>query len=192
MSSADTTGYAFAKIGPGRLVLVVGPSGAGKDTLLAFARDKLAGDSAIVFPRRTVTRPSSESEDNEAIAPEDFERAVIAGRFALWWRAHGHGYGIDRSIDDHLANGRTVVINVSRTITPSARTKYQDVVVVLITAPPDILATRLESRARRSDGTIAARLQREDKIATANPDVTIHNIGSSERHGCELVQAIIS
>jgi len=42
-------------IGPGRLVVVAGPSGAGKDTLLRFARNHLGGDPNIVFPHRVVT-----------------------------------------------------------------------------------------------------------------------------------------
>jgi ribose 1,5-bisphosphokinase PhnN len=46
-------------IGPGRLLAVVGPSGAGKDTLIARARTRLAGDPMIVFPLRIVTRAAS-------------------------------------------------------------------------------------------------------------------------------------
>ena len=54
-----------AKIGPGRLVLVVGPSGAGKDTLIAGARVKCLNNPTIVFPRRVVTRAASVAEDND-------------------------------------------------------------------------------------------------------------------------------
>jgi ribose 1,5-bisphosphokinase len=72
------------QIGPGRLVLVVGPSGAGKDTLIDGARRALADDPSVVFPRRVVTRPTSISEDNTFACAEEFTQAVTDGRFSLW------------------------------------------------------------------------------------------------------------
>jgi len=66
-------------IGPGRLVAVAGPSGAGKDTLLRFARNLLGGDPNIVFPRRVVTREPSAEEDHDALSEAGFAAAVAAG-----------------------------------------------------------------------------------------------------------------
>jgi ribose 1,5-bisphosphokinase len=70
-------------------VLVVGPSGAGKDTLLRLARSACAGDGDVVFPRRVVTRPASEAEDNQELSPAAFRQAHARGDFALHWEAHG-------------------------------------------------------------------------------------------------------
>jgi ribose 1,5-bisphosphokinase len=83
-------------IGPGRLVLVVGPSGAGKDTLLGLARAACADDPRVVFARRIVTRESSAAEDNEQMTAEDFREAQGRGAFAVHWEAHGHAYGLPR------------------------------------------------------------------------------------------------
>jgi guanylate kinase len=83
-------------IGPGRLVLVVGPSGSGKDTLIAGARAACRADGTVVFPRRVVTRPPSPAEDNDVLSPPAFAEAAARGDFALFWNAHGHDYASPR------------------------------------------------------------------------------------------------
>lgn len=177
-------------IGPGRLVLVVGPSGAGKDTLLRQAQAACADDHDIVFPRRIVTRESSAAEDNIAMSPDEFNRARDHGDFAAHWQAHGHSYALPLEINDDIRAGRAVVVNVSRTVIAALREAYANVVVVAITAPPEVLAQRLAARARVSDGNIANRLARSVDDASANADVTILNAGSADYHGRQLVRVI--
>ena len=177
-------------IGPGRLVLVVGPSGAGKDTLLRLAQAACVDDRDIVFPRRVVTRESSEAEDNMAMSQDEFRRAREHGDFAVHWDAHGHSYALPREINGDIRAGRTVVANVSRTVLGALRRAYADVVVVAITAPPEVLAARLAARARQSDGDIAERLTRSVDDASAQADVTILNAGSADHHSRELVSVI--
>jgi ribose 1,5-bisphosphokinase len=178
-------------IGPGALVLVVGPSGAGKDTLLGIAQQMLADDDRIVFPRRAVTRESSAFENNEAIGRADFDRAVASGQYALWWRAHDHGYGIARAIDDDIGANRIVVVNASRTIIGEARGRYRRLAVVLITAPADVLAGRLAARGRDSDGDLGSRLQRAALATENEPDLVISNVGAVE-DGARLLADFIA
>jgi len=190
---SETTAMAQQKtgaIGPGRLVLVVGPSGAGKDTLLRLARAACVDDHDVVFPRRVVTRASSADEDNIAVGPDDFARAREHGDFAVHWDAHGHSYALPQEINDDIRAGRAVVVNVSRTVIAALREAYANVVVVAITAPPDVLAQRLAARARNSDGNIAARLARSVDDASVEADVTILNAGSAEYHSRQLVRVI--
>jgi ribose 1,5-bisphosphokinase len=172
-------------LGPGKLVLVVGPSGSGKDTLLGFARAACADDPTIVFARRVVTREASDAEDNEQISAEGFRDAQARGAFAVHWEAHGHAYGLPRSIEDDIRAGRTVVANVSRTVIPALRHCYVNVVVVSITAPADVLAERLAMRKRGSDGNLAQRLART--VEDAEPDATIVNVSSAEYHARQLL-----
>jgi ribose 1,5-bisphosphokinase len=183
------TGDRPQAIGPGRLLLVIGPSGAGKDTLLGLAKAACTDDMNIVFPRRVVTREASSSEDNESLSPDAFQRALQQGAFAMHWEAHGHCYALPKAIDDDIRAGRTVIVNVSRMVVEAIRRSYADVVVVSITAPPQILAERLATRARSSDGQIEARLRRIVEDA-ARPDVTISNVSSAEYHARQLVRII--
>ena len=179
-----------AAVGPGRLILVVGPSGAGKDTLLGLARAACADDRGIAFPRRLITRAASASEDNEEVSADAFQRGVANGDYAMHWEAHGHRYALARAIDDDIRAGRTVIANVSRTVIAAARRCYASVIVVSITAPPDVLAARLAARARASDGVLGQRLSRAVDETTAAPDVTIVNSGSADYHARQLVRVI--
>jgi ribose 1,5-bisphosphokinase len=191
VSEAPTiSGRQPAAIGPGRLVLVVGPSGAGKDTLLGLARAACLNDDRIVFPRRVVTREASSFEDNEQMSLDAFGQARSQGDFAVHWKAHGHCYALPRAIDDELRAGRTVVANVSRTVVDAMRRAYVDVIVVSIAAPPEILAERLAARARGSDGRIENRLRRAVDSGASAPDVTISNVGDVAHHARELIRII--
>ena len=172
----------------GRLILVIGPSGAGKDTLIGLARAACADDGSVVFPRRVVTREASAFEDNEQMSLEAFRQALARGDFAVHWEAHGHCYGLPRAIDDDIRAGRSVVVNVSRTVIEAARRAYANVVVIAITAPPEVLAKRIQMRARSTDGNSEQRLGRT--VDTAAPDVTILNVGRPEDHARRLVRAI--
>lgn len=176
-------------IGPGRLILVVGPSGAGKDTLLNLAKVSCADDANIVFARRAVTREASAFENNEQISVEDFRQAQSEGAYAMHWEAHGHCYALPRAIDDDIRAGCTVIANVSRTVIGAMRRAYADVVVVSITAPPQVLAERLAMRSRGSDGNVEQRLGRTVDDAAA-PDIAIVNIGSAEYHARQLLRII--
>ena len=179
-----------AAIGPGRLVLVVGPSGAGKDTLIGLAKAFCADDPGIVFPRRTITRQASASEDNEEVSAGTFQAALARDEYAVHWQAHGHCYALSRAIDDELRAGHTVVANVSRTVVVAMRRVYADVVVISITAPQNVLAERLALRSRNSDGRIEHRLRRiVDDEATA-PDATIVNTSNAEYHARHFVRII--
>jgi len=184
------SGDRLAAIGPGRLILVVGPSGAGKDTLLGLAKAACAGDDNVVFPRRAVTREASPFEENEQLSLDAFRQARSQGDFAVHWEAHGHCYALSRALDDDIRAGRTVVANVSRAVVEAIRRAYADVVVISITAPPEILSQRLAARARSSDGRLADRLGRAVDDAATVPDVTITNVGSAEHHARELVRII--
>jgi hypothetical protein len=56
----------------GQLIYVMGPSGAGKDSLLGFAREKVPGEP-VVFAHRYITRPTGNGENHIALTPEEFE-----------------------------------------------------------------------------------------------------------------------
>jgi ribose 1,5-bisphosphokinase len=166
----------------GRLILVVGPSGAGKDTLIAAAAATLAVNPGYQFPKREITRASDAGgEDHVAVSSTEFTARRDAGGYALHWYAHGLSYGIPASIDAAIASGVTVVVNTSRTIIDTARARYPNLRVIFVTAPLDVLAQRIAARGRESADDVAERLARAGAIAPRGDDIIeICNDGSLE------------
>lgn len=155
----------------GTLVLVAGPSGAGKDSLIEAARQQLPA-SRFVFPQRIITRQDdSGAEVSDYVTPEVFGRLQDSDAFALHWQAHGHHYGILRSIETELAQGRHVVVNVSRGIIEQARRQYPRLWVMLVTAGRAVLRQRLAMRGRELDTDIDRRLERSLFGMPDGPDV---------------------
>lgn len=172
------------------LLAVVGPSGAGKDTLLDGARHALAGEPDIHFARRVITRDAAAGgEAHEAMSPAAFEAAREAGDFVLWWSAHGLLYALRREVADRIAQRRLVVANLSRRALSEAA-EALPVLVVEITAPAGVLAARLAGRGRETEADIAARLERMVPIPPGLPVTTIVNDASPEHGVTLLVQAI--
>ena len=160
------------------LVLVVGPSGAGKDTLINGAKAALAGDARFVFPRRAVTRQAvAELEDHDSVTREEFALRAANGAYALSWEAHGLSYGLPASISDEIAAGRVVIMNGSRAMVGAARERFAGTKVLLIEATPQVRAVRLAGRGRETEAEIAARLARE--VVTDIPQA-IHIDNSGE------------
>lgn len=172
----------------GVFVAVVGPSGAGKDTLIAYARERFAGDGAIEFVRRVITRPSdAASEDHDTLADAAFDEAENAGAFAVSWPAHGLRYGLPGSVDTAIARGHVAVANISRGAIALIKARYANVVVAEITAAPEILAQRLSARGRESRGEVLARLARSAELEAVPGAVRIENSGHRQEAGERFV-----
>ncbi|THF63939.1 phosphonate metabolism protein/1,5-bisphosphokinase (PRPP-forming) PhnN [Pseudothauera nasutitermitis] len=145
----------------GRLIYLIGPSGAGKDSLIDHVRARI-GDAPVRFARRYVTRPAGAGgERHVALTPAEFERLRAAGGFALHWTANGLRYGIGVDILDWLAADATVVVNGSRAGLADAEARFPGRLhPVLIEVSPQRLAERLLARGRESAAEIQARLAR--------------------------------
>ena len=161
----------------GCFVAVVGPSGAGKDSLIAAARTRLAADERMVFARRVITRAEGGNEDHDSLDPDAFAAAEAAGAFALSWCAHGLSYGIPATIRADVAAGRIVVANLSRAAVDDGRRLFGRVRIIAVTAPPAVLAHRLAGRGRESEADILARLAMADREVDGADVLRIVNDG---------------
>ena len=177
----------------GAFVGVVGPSGAGKDSVMSRAQALLRKNVSIVFPQRIVTRSPDAAETNVSMSASDFERIGKGGGFALAWSAHDLSYAVPVKVDSLVAQGRVVVVNVSRSVVPALRQRYARGVVVLIDAPVDLRRARLAQRGREDDLAVTARLKRAvGGFVPADADIVIDNSGPIERSAEALANYLAS
>lgn len=183
---------ATAQIGGGVFVAIAGPSGSGKDTIINYARERLAGRNEFVFVRRIITRdPDAQSEDHDALTPEAFAQAAREGSFSLVWAAHGLRYALPRSVDADIAGGRVVIANISRQIIDDLQQRYANFLLVVVSAHRDVIAQRLKARGRETDEQIVARLQRiavEDTVRYEA--IRLENSGPKESAGERFVSVL--
>ena len=177
------------RLAPGRLIVLLGPSGSGKDTLISHAREAFVGSSDVLFVQRVITRPSDAgSEDHIEMSDHEFDEAIAEGQFALTWAANGLRYGLPRNVETHLAQGKVAVVNGSRGAWSVIRQILPSAVAVEVQVEREILAQRLEARGRENASEIEARLTRNASLVTRiEPDVIIDNSGAAETAGAALI-----
>jgi ribose 1,5-bisphosphokinase len=177
-------------IAPGQFIYVMGPSGAGKDSLLGFTRERIG--ARVAFAHRYITRPVSDGENHIALTAEEFDARASSGLFALHWESHQLRYGIGIEVDAWLACGMTVVVNGSRQHAPQALARYPHALFVHIDAKPAVLAARLARRAREDAGQIESRLARRPAFALPEHArlVVIDNSGPLADAGQKLLATI--
>lgn len=173
----------------GQLIAVVGPSGAGKDTLIEAAR--IARPDLRVV-RRVITRPAERGgEDFEGVTEAEFAARKKRGDFVLDWRAHGLRYGLPAlDIAEHLA-GHDVLFNGSRHALEAAATLFPHLRVIRVSAPSAVLCDRLLARGRETAEDIEARIARASYDVPATLHVTdVVNGGPLEEGVARFLAAI--
>ncbi|WP_416897712.1 MAG: phosphonate metabolism protein/1,5-bisphosphokinase (PRPP-forming) PhnN [Minwuia sp.] len=178
----------------GGLVVIVGPSGSGKDTLIDRMRDVFDGDPGVQFVRRTVTRPVQPgTEDHDSLSERDFEAAEARGSFCVTWRANGLAYGWPAELKEQISDGAVAIANGSRQALPSIRAVFPKAKVVALTVNEDELRRRLHARGRETAEQIEARIQRSLDSRVRGPNVvTIDNSGAVGDAARELERLIRS
>ena len=148
----------------GTLIYLMGPSGAGKDSLINAARELFAARGCYVAQRVITRAGDAPGEVAQSVTPAEFERLQAAGAFAMSWQANGLAYGIPQHIEQWLAAGRDVLVNGSRSYLPQAQERFGRLLAVMLTVNEEALRQRLLSRGRENTAQIEARLLRSRQL----------------------------
>jgi len=171
---------------------MVGPSGVGKDSLLAWLsqhpREGLP--VSLHIARRSITRPEDGgTEVHEALTEQAFTDLEAAGGFAMHWAANGLRYGIRHTELAALKHGDWVLVNGSRAYVPQLRINWPGASVLHIHAPADVVRRRLLARGREAGAELEARILRSQdlRVERSPGDMELVNAGSLDASGQELL-----
>jgi guanylate kinase len=146
----------------GRLFVVSGPSGVGKGTLIACARESVPGlDVATSATTRPMRPGEQQGREYHFLSVEEFQRLVGEGAFLEQVEYAGHRYGTLRGeVERRLADGRSVILEIDVPGAREVKRQMPDSVLVFI-APPDMedLERRLVARGANSAQDIQERLR---------------------------------
>jgi ribose 1,5-bisphosphokinase len=175
-----------------RLIYVLGPSGAGKDSVLDWLKTHIADhpefNAQVYWTRRSITRAAVVGgEAHESLSVENFDLLQLAGAFALSWQANGLSYAIRHDELNPLRGGGWVFVNGSRGYLKTASELFPDLLVLHITASMQSLRQRLLARGRESHERIDARLARtadlgplhHPRLIEVNNDQTLEETGQA-------------
>lgn len=175
----------------GRLIYVIGPSGAGKDSVLETLRERWSLPFATHWARRTITRPSgSPGEQHEAVDDDTFDALLQDRAFSLHWAANGLRYGIRNEELKPLFQGHWVFVNGSRGHLPELVRLWPDATIVHIGASSGTLQARLASRGRESAQAINGRMARNLELPPPDGCIRIQNDGSLDDAACVLMKSL--
>jgi len=177
----------------GRLFYVIGASGVGKDSLIAYARKHISDQSKVIFMHRYITRPPElKGENHVFLDTEEFEYRNKNDFFSMQWDSHGLRYAIGKEIDFWLEQGVDVVVNGSRGYLFTALEKYPDMNILLITCSIDVLCKRLIARGRESGDEIYERVERARQFSDLqHPNIRlIENNDTIEKSGHDFVRLL--
>ena len=121
----------------GTLFVVSAPSGAGKTTLCREIRLRLPD---LAYSVSVTTRPPRPGEidgaDFRFVGVSEFQAMLARGEFAEWATVHGNLYGTRaRALEDALATGRDVLLDIDTQGAAQLRARYPDAVLIFILAP---------------------------------------------------------
>ena len=171
-----------------RLIVFIGPSGAGKDSLLQWLLQHAPQGLHLHHARRTITRAATAgSEGHESVTPPEFQALCDANAFALHWLANDTGYGVRHAELAPVAEGGWVLISGSRAHIDDARQRFPGLTVVHVGASPEVLRQRLLARGRETEQQVADRLARAQAYAVPTDALSVLNDGALDDTGHALL-----
>jgi guanylate kinase len=195
-----------AMTSPGKLVLIIGPSGVGKSVILQKLRER---HPEFVFPRSATTRARRQGEGADLyrfLSDEEFDDLLSKDCLLEWAQVHGGArYGtLKEEILPAIEAGKTVIREVDVQGFESIRTSslfsgqqppYRLISIFILPEHRGQLIARITTRAPISDEELQARIESMDKELAFAPLCTtqiLNREGKIEETLAEAEKALIA
>ncbi|MGH3088194.1 MAG: guanylate kinase [Rubrobacteraceae bacterium] len=183
----------------GRLIVVSGPSGAGKGTLIEAALDEVPELAFSVSATTRNPRPGEiDGRDYLFLSRETFEEWIEEGRFLEWAEYSDNLYGTPADqADEFLDAGRSVILDIELQGARQVRENRSDAVMIFVRAP-DLEETRrrLEGRATETEEAIQLRMSAAQTAIAARDEfdyeIVNDDLQKSRPAMVKLVQEIVT
>jgi ribose 1,5-bisphosphokinase len=178
----------------GKVFLIIGNSGAGKDTIIDEVFRRFPSRyKKLHVPKRVITRQGSDTEKFESVDKATFYKLRESGEFILEWESYEHFYGIRRGVLDWLDAGHPVLLNISRNVVQTARERFPDVRVIFIRVPLDVTADRIIERGRESYKEVLNRVVRaQEHQDYEGADFIVDNVGNIEETSQKVLDYLVA
>lgn len=162
-----------------KLFLIIGNSGAGKDTLIKEVAAR--APNKIKIARRVVTRATSDIEDYESVNTDEFFKIKESREFILDWESYDTYYGVRKEVENWLKAKHPVMINVSRQVIDLVKEKYPGTKIIFVRVPLTVTTERIIERKRETYEKVLDRVVRaQDQQDYNDADLIVENIGNIE------------
>jgi len=145
----------------GKIIVISGPSGAGKTTICR----EMGANPRFRIPVTATTRPPRENEkdgiDYHFLTKEQFENKIASGELLEYAKILGHYYGsLRKPVEEAVSSGQTCLLNIDIQGAETLRKKGLDATFVFLVPPDmDTLRSRLEDRGTENSASVGKRLK---------------------------------
>ena len=183
----------------GRLIVVSGPSGAGKDTLIQAALEAIPELTLIASATTREPRKGEvDGRDHVFLSREEFERWTEEDRLLEWAEYSGNLYGTPKqSVQELLDSGRSVILRIELQGARQVKERRPDAVMVFVRAPSlEETRRRLESRATETSESLESRMATAVKEVAARDEFDYEIVNAdreqASREMIEIMERIVT
>lgn len=179
---------------PGRLVVLTGPSGVGKGTLVRALLQRHPELNLSISVTTRSPRPGEvQGKHYYFVSRSQFKQMIAQGKLLEWAEFAGNYYGTPREpVEEQTRNGKWVLLEIELEGARQVRRTYPDALRIFI-LPPSLteLEQRLRSRAQDSEEAIARRLRRAQEEINAASEFDFEIINDNFETAVKRIEAAL-